>query len=110
MIVAESPGETVEGFAEQLTVGGSYALIVNGAEQSAISPGLLPSEIWPFAVYVPGFAVLVSMFAVLEVPEIVPPSAVHVYEAVFFGFRFAAVPVTVSGSPGKAVEGDTAQE
>jgi hypothetical protein len=50
VIVAESPGETVEGFAEQLTVGGSYALIVNGAEQSAISPGFAPSETWPFAV------------------------------------------------------------
>jgi hypothetical protein len=50
------------------------------------------------------------MFAVLLVPEIVPPVEVQLYVAVFFGFKFVAVPVTVKGSPGNAVAGDTAQE
>jgi hypothetical protein len=40
------------------------------------------------------------MFAVLVVPETVPPVEVQLYVAVFFGFRFDAVPVTVIGSPG----------
>jgi hypothetical protein len=39
VIVAESPGATVEGFAEQLIVGGSNCFTVYVAEQSAISPG-----------------------------------------------------------------------
>ena len=43
VIVAESPGFTEVGFAEQLTVGGWKALIVNCAVQSADWPGLLPS-------------------------------------------------------------------
>ena len=44
VMVAESPGFTVEGLAEQLTVGGSNGFTVNAAEQSAIWPGLGPSE------------------------------------------------------------------
>ena len=49
------------------------------------------------------------MLAVLDVPEMVPPVAVQVYVAVFFGFRFIAVPVTVIGSPGKPAAGAAEQ-
>jgi hypothetical protein len=52
---------------------------------------------------------LVSTLAVFAVPETVPPSEVQLYVAVFLGFRFAAVPVTVIGSPGKPVEGEAEQ-
>ena len=42
-IVAESPGLTDDGFAEQLTVGGSKGFTVNDPEQSADWPGFGPS-------------------------------------------------------------------
>ena len=80
------------------------------AAQSAIWPAFAPSDTCPLAVYVPGAAVFVSMFATFDVPEIVPPSADHVYVGDFFGFRFSAVPVTVSGSPGKTESGEAEQE
>jgi hypothetical protein len=44
VMVEESPEVTAEGLAAQLTVGGSNALTVYGAVQSAFSPGLSPSE------------------------------------------------------------------
>jgi hypothetical protein len=100
VIVEESPGFSDVGFAEQLIVGGSNGLIVNVPEQSADCPGFAPSVTWPATVYVPGAAVVVAMFAVLDVPVITPPVEVQLYVAVFFGFRFSAVPVTVNGSPG----------
>jgi hypothetical protein len=79
-VIVEDPADiTVEGFAEQLfMVGGSNGLTVNWAEQSADWPGFVPSATWPATVYVPGAAAFVSMFAVAEVPEIVPPVEVHV--------------------------------
>ncbi len=43
-IVDEPPISTVDGLAEQLTVGGSNGLTVKSAEQSAIWPGFEPSE------------------------------------------------------------------
>ena len=44
VIVEESPGFSVVGFAEQEMVGGSNGFTVNEAVQSAASPGFLPSE------------------------------------------------------------------
>ena len=78
VIVEVSPGLTDDGFAEQLMVGGWKALIVNCAVQSADWPGFGPSVTWPVTVYVPGAAVVVAMFAVFDVPEIVPPVEIHV--------------------------------
>ena len=56
VMVLVSPGLMVLGLAEQLIVGGSYALTVKLAEQDADSPGLrpylpaLPSFTEPFTV------------------------------------------------------------
>jgi hypothetical protein len=66
------------GLAEQLMVGGWNGMIVNCPEQSADWPGFGPSVTCPVTVYVPGAAVVVAMFAVLDVPEIVPPVEVQV--------------------------------
>ncbi len=109
VIVAEPPGSTEVGLAEQLIVGGSNAFTANCAEQSADWPGLAPSVTWPFTVYVPAESAFVSRLTALEVLETGPVSEVQLYVAVFFGFRFKAVPVTVIGSPGKPDGGAATQ-
>jgi hypothetical protein len=50
VMVEGLPSTTAAGEAEQLTVGGSKAFTVNCVWQSALSPGLLPTEMCPWTV------------------------------------------------------------
>ena len=105
VIVALSPGFTVDGLAVQLTVGGSKALTVNCAVQSADWPGFAPSVTCPVTVKEPGARLPVSTVPVELVPATVTPVPLQLYVAVFLGFRLEAVPVMVIGSPGNTDAG-----
>ena len=74
----ESPESTVEGFAEQLTVGGSNAFTTYAALQSAFSSGFVAFGYMTFQGVGAGSEAVVSIIPVSDVPVTVPPSTDHV--------------------------------